>query len=1169
MSAEEIVTFQESLPPESCPRDGQGLAGQLVDAGKLTEYQAEEICRGETRNLVFGEYTVLERIGAGGMGQVLKARHRRMKRTVALKVLAPQFVDSADAVKRFHHEVEAAARLIHPNIVTAFDAGEHSGMHYLVMEYVEGQDLGNIVKEQGLLPVEQAVDCVIQAARGLEYAHRQGIIHRDIKPANLLLTLTDQPSAISRVLTSSPTAKGRREAESPPAMNQTTPSPSAGEGRGEGESPQSITGSSLPPQSQVIKILDMGLARLDRDREDDPDIERLTSTGQMMGTCDYMAPEQAEDTHGVDHRSDIYSLACTLYRLLTGQAPYRRSSVMKVLMAHIEAPIPSLTEARPEVPQELEHVFQKMMAKVPDDRYQSMAEVIQALESCPLATPKAEPDTQAEVAEKTQRVQPPARRESAPLTQRALAWWRGDRRKVIVAVALAFLGVAIVTGIVITVRSRDGKSTTVEVPDGSDVKVDDEGNVDVTLPPVIGQWEPGSADNVLRGLIPRPAKLPGVKRWQVETVAPRSEPRCVDWSPDGELIACGTAAGQVRIYEAATWRLVRLLVGHTGTVNCVAWEPDGQRLASASDDCTVRLWEADGKPGPVLRGHEYNAWTVVWSPDGRQIASGSYTTDSTVRLWNSDGTQGPRLSGFQPYVGGLLAWSPDGKWLAGCGQNKIQLWKSDGTADPVLEMALDEGGRSSWASSMSWSPDSKWLAVPLATGVRLWQADGTPGPELANPPGKGIPIAAAWSPDGRWLATGVSSWITLCDPEGSETQVELGSVKPHRLSGLAWSPDSRKLVSANADSSRAGEVGGALQQWQIDGRSLPPLQACAVPANAAAWHPDGKWLVSGNAEGSVRLWRPDGTPAQVQVRESSGAVSAVAWSPDGKLLASGSMDKTVRLWRADGTPGPKIPAGGFVRCVAWSPNGKWLAAGCAADAVVQLWRPDGTAGPAQKMEGAEVPGLAWISDGQLAALSGNGVWLWEIDSTSPRKLRQTGFAGISIAWNPNAQWLVTASLPETYFCKPDGTVGPILNHAEDRARPPTVAWDANGEWLALGLASGVVRMWDVRGNPGPVLPSHDYCVSDIAFSSDNRWLTTAGHDGTILVCDAGTYDPQWVVLPLSQGKSITFSAAGHILHGDPELVESELIYLIEQDDGSIELVEPTEFLKRIEQAGPE
>ena len=324
MSAEELAKCQAPLPPERRPSSAEELAKLLVRQRRLTPFQAKCLWQGDTKGLVFGEYVVLDKIGQGGMGVVLKARHRRMDRLVALKTLPRPAMKQPGAVERFYREVKAAARLNHPNIVTAYDAGECQGVHYLVMEYVDGQDLASLIKEHGPLPISQALEFVIQAARGLAYAHQQGIVHRDIKPGNLLVD-----------------------------------------------------------RSGVVKILDMGLARfLVPSSQTSQTEEPLTGTAQVMGTCDYMAPEQAVSTHHVDGRADIYSLGCTLYRLITGRTPYQGHTLLEVLMAHREAPIPSMRALRPEVPEPLDAVFQRMVAKQPEDRYASMGEVVTALEAC-------------------------------------------------------------------------------------------------------------------------------------------------------------------------------------------------------------------------------------------------------------------------------------------------------------------------------------------------------------------------------------------------------------------------------------------------------------------------------------------------------------------------------------------------------------------------------------------------------------------------------------------------------------------------------------------------------------------------------------------------------------------------------------------------------------------
>ncbi len=328
VTPDEAIALVQEARQDKPKLSAEHFATRLVRSGRLTKYQACSIYRGELNHLVLGNYVVLEQIGAGGMGLVYKGLHRRMKRLVALKVLPPEIMTSSEAVARFQREVEAAAQLNHPHIVTAHDADEDRGVHFLAMEYVDGRDLAPRHEHDVYAPL-LAANYILQAARGLEYAHNQGLVHRDIKPSNLLL-----------------------------------------DSRG------------------VVKILDMGLARFEQAAREGEQAtpEPLTRVGEIMGTVDYMSPEQAEDFRRADARSDIYSLGCALYCLMFARAPYHGDTILRKLLAHREAAIPSLRDKNPEIAPELDQVFQTMLAKQPEARYQTASEVILALEACGAAS---------------------------------------------------------------------------------------------------------------------------------------------------------------------------------------------------------------------------------------------------------------------------------------------------------------------------------------------------------------------------------------------------------------------------------------------------------------------------------------------------------------------------------------------------------------------------------------------------------------------------------------------------------------------------------------------------------------------------------------------------------------------------------------------------------------
>ncbi len=302
--------------------DSCALAAAMVDRKILTEWQSEKLLQGRHKGFILGRYRLLSLLGAGEMSAVYLAEHIMMERRCAIKVLPANKVQDTSYLGRFHREARAVAAMNHVNIVRAYDVDKQTesgtDIHFLVMEYVEGRNVEQVVKDQGPLDYVTAVDTIRQAADGLGHAHQLGMVHRDVKPGNLLID-----------------------------------------------------------NHGVVKLLDLGLARFFKNSDE----ESLTikHDEKVLGTADYLAPEQAVDSHQVDARADIYSLGCTMYFALTGHPPFTDGTLVQRLLAHQTKTPPSVSYERPDIDPSLLAILDKMMAKKTVDRYQSSAEVSEAL----------------------------------------------------------------------------------------------------------------------------------------------------------------------------------------------------------------------------------------------------------------------------------------------------------------------------------------------------------------------------------------------------------------------------------------------------------------------------------------------------------------------------------------------------------------------------------------------------------------------------------------------------------------------------------------------------------------------------------------------------------------------------------------------------------------------
>ncbi|HHM12346.1 MAG TPA: serine/threonine protein kinase [Planctomycetaceae bacterium] len=301
------------------PDDAHVVAAHLVDVGLITQWQASKLLDGKYRGFFLGKYKLLRHLGSGGMSSVYLAEHTMLHRLRAIKVLPRKRVNDSSYLQRFLLEAQAIARLDDPNIVRCYDVDHDDDTYYIVMEYVEGETLQSIVRREGPMDFDLAATCTWQAAKGLAHAHQAGLIHRDVKPANLLMN-----------------------------------------------------------RQGTVKVLDLGLALF---REDDRTSLTIEHNENVLGTADYLAPEQAISSHDVDARVDVYSLGCTLYFLLTGHPPFHQGTLAQRIAQHQTKPPPPIERERPDCPAGLIAICMKMLAKSPEERYQSMEEVCADLKS--------------------------------------------------------------------------------------------------------------------------------------------------------------------------------------------------------------------------------------------------------------------------------------------------------------------------------------------------------------------------------------------------------------------------------------------------------------------------------------------------------------------------------------------------------------------------------------------------------------------------------------------------------------------------------------------------------------------------------------------------------------------------------------------------------------------
>jgi len=832
------------------------------------------------------------------MGIVYSARQVSLNRILALKMVRAGRHASPDDLMRFRLEAAAAAHLDHPRIVPIYEVGEHEGHHYFSMKLINGGNLA-VQTQRFHGELRAAARLMATVARAVHYAHQRGILHRDLKPANILLS-----------------------------------------------------GSPEDPSDRLSPMVtDFGLAK----RVEAPDSGGLTSSGSILGTPSYMAPEQAEGRReSITTAVDIHALGAIFYELLAGRPPFRGDSVLEILRQVREEEPAQPRSINPLVPRDLETIILKCLEKSPQRRYHSAealaADIDRWLANMPIQARPASP---------LERLVKWARRRPAAAALIALAGFSALATVLAIRghVAAAKLQFDIArTGLALDHETRkrvEAESQLVDMEDDTYFK---------HLIAAQKDWEnnnPVLADELLDRC---PIRLRGWE-WlhlrrrfhsELQTLRGHNGSLCgISFKPDGSQVACATeragfllwetasdqivrripghdgtiyglafnragtrmasaeASGQVRIWDLTTGANLSVLRGHQGWVAGIAFAGDGRTLASAGQDGAIRLWnlgsgsvvESD-QPARILQGHAGPVFGVAFSPDGTFLASAG--DDKTGRLWDLRTGPAPRCRVFQGHQQAVrcVAFHPRQNVLASAGADRTVLLWDASTGRELLRFG-DFGNR---VDGIAFSPDGGRIATAcLDRSVRLW--DAMTGRPLAAFPGHAAPVfSVTFSPDGKKLASASQDSTVKVWDLTSEPSVRLLSLEPEKqdrgpgpigwVGGLTFRPDGTELATGGSDQT--------LAVWNLaTARANPAAPTGWGPLTAVRYSPDGRLLASAGADRKVHI-RDAGSLSDTMVLEDDrdGLVS-LAFNPHGSILATGGGDPPEVLQQPTGKDSPR------------------------------------------------------------------------------------------------------------------------------------------------------------------------------------------------------------------------------------------------------------------------
>jgi WD40 repeat protein/serine/threonine protein kinase len=1055
-----------------------------------------------------GEYRILREIGRGGMGVVYEAIQESLGRRVALKTLP--FHGRIDPVQmeRFQLESRSAARLHHTSIVPVHGVGEHLGVHYYVMQYIQGHGLDVILDDLRRLRAGAAA-MPASASRGVKDDTGSVAIARSL----LIGRFAGSPSSRDVQGHDGPTTDtGPRQV---PGASVSSPNPGSQTGgsaissmlsqptetsyyravarlgvqvaealahaHGQGVLHRDIKPSNLllDVDGQVW-ITDFGLAKLEG--SDGP-----THTGDIVGTLRYMAPERFEGWS--DRRSDLYGLGMTLYELLTLRPAFEGATRARLIEQVIHDPPAAPRKHDSRIPRDLETIVLKAIAKEPAERYATAEAMSADLRNFLADRPIV------------------ARRSGAVET--AWRWCRRNKAAAgfLAASMIAVLAlVGVVVGVVDNARVRSSRLAAVDarrvaeqaqraeavLKEAAVASAEKYRRLDYFHQVALSEreWQGNNPRRAEELLDTCPTDLRGWEWNYLKQVCHSdyltirghtTQVFGVAFSPDGRLIASGaTQDRNVMVWDARTLQRLRILDGGGGSVCSVAFSPDGKLLAagignpSQNQPGTVRIWDLETGKDLALSGHVGSIFCVAFSKDSARIASAG--EDRTARIW--DAKTGERVGLLPSKTLGFtsVTFSPDGKYVA-----------------------LATGNRDEFAPSN----------IPCE--VKIWNAETCKEVHVLKGHAGSV-NSLAYSPDGRRLASaGSDKTVRIWDPE---TGLELYTLRGHTqfVVGVAFSPpDGTRLVSACED--------GTLRVWDSGtGEHLFTLWGHDGAVNCVAYGPDGKRVASGGDDMTVKVWDVGKAPISHSLNGAGqGWFTGVAISGDGKRLAAASADQSVTVWDAptQGTIAILPDHSGPIWGLAFSPDGCFVASCCGEwsrtdpPGEVTVWNLE-TRRPVLTLTSkvGVIWRVAFSPDGQLIATAGGELQvgpgelrLWDAKSGEPgRVLVDQGVGMRGVTFSPDGKRLASAA-HDGLVTVWDRQSGRATFSSRVHGSAEGVAFSRDGEFLAAaGVAA--VTIWNVATGEETLLRGHIGQVMQVAFHPDGERVATAGYDGTVKVWDA-------------------------------------------------------------------